>query len=124
MVSLRKVNNDFGMLGVDQPVAEAAAKAVVSNSHSTEDALLMLDVLGLIPPQPGYLPFEHEDSKAERSAKRKEEFRLKREGQREAARQRREAEMLRHGGIDDTEIGEGITVAEPWEAVVKRIVSQ
>lgn len=48
---------DFGSATtVDPRVAKQAAKAVVQHSAGTDDALLLLDMLGLIDPLPGNEP--------------------------------------------------------------------
>lgn len=52
-----RINSDFGSgQTVDSRVAVDAAKEVVSHSLGIEDALLLLDMLGLIPAQPGNEP--------------------------------------------------------------------
>lgn len=71
----REINNDFGSCAIDSEVAKIAAKAVCSNALDIDDARLILDILGLINPQPGYYPFDSEESKLER---RRESYERKR----------------------------------------------
>lgn len=55
MVTRIRIRGDFGSgQSIDEEVAKAAARKVVNDSQSTEEALLFLDMLGLIPPQEGY----------------------------------------------------------------------
>jgi hypothetical protein len=69
MVKRRKVKGDFGFYEkVDLPVAVAAAKAVCLKANDTAEALLFLDMFGLIDPLP-----ENEPVKHKRSAQRRRE---------------------------------------------------
>lgn len=55
MATRTQIRGDFGSgQGVSDLVAKAAARKVVTDAVSTDDATLLLDMLGLIPPQPGY----------------------------------------------------------------------
>ena len=54
------MKSDFGSgTTIDPHVAKQAAKAVVQHSVGTDDALLLLDMLGLIDPLPGNEPKDH-----------------------------------------------------------------
>jgi hypothetical protein len=54
-----ELRHDFGGATTVRPeVAKLAAKAVVLNSTGTEDALALLDMLGLIQPRPGNEPLD------------------------------------------------------------------
>jgi hypothetical protein len=54
-VRKNQIKTDLGgATTIDHRVAVKAAKSVVINSTSVPDAQLLLDMLGLIPAQPGY----------------------------------------------------------------------
>ena len=66
-----RINTDFGSgITIDKRVAESAAKAVTHLVPDKEDATLFLDMLGLIPPQPGYEPNTQFEYKKEQNKKR------------------------------------------------------
>lgn len=111
-----KISGDFGLATVDGNVAKEAAKAVVLNALDTEDAKLMLDMLGLIPPQPEYLPFDHDDAKKERLRKSKIEFNKKRVERNLKAKAKKILEQA-----NASLIGEGDEPEESFEDVVARL---
>lgn len=68
------INSDFGhYIRVEQPIADIAAKAVCMNAESPRDALLLLDMLGLIPPQPGYEVKTIKESQKEDAKRQRDE---------------------------------------------------
>jgi hypothetical protein len=53
-VNRRQITGDFGYYEkIDKRVAIAAAKTVCLGANDTAEAILFLDMLGLLPPQPG-----------------------------------------------------------------------
>lgn len=66
---------------VDDGIAKLAAECAVRNSKSTEDALLLLDMLGLIPPQTPVVILQKDRLTPERkeARKRAREARIARE---------------------------------------------
>jgi hypothetical protein len=92
----RKILNEFGYgSSLDPLVARSAARGVVINSDGVEDALTLLDMLGLIPAQAGNEATElHETKMAIQKASRKER------------KERRKQEQLEKIGATAEEIGE------------------
>ena len=87
----KQISGDFGYYEkVDHPVAVAAAKAVANLANGKAEAILFLDMLGLIAPQPGNEIVPHK-----RSAQ------VRRERQ-----ERIENETIRKLGVTPDEIGE------------------
>jgi len=74
-----RINSDFGSgISVAPEVAKVAARAVALNTTGTDDGRLLLDMLGLIPAQPGFEIVSHTGRKNEitavaRRAKRKKD---------------------------------------------------
>lgn len=92
-MSKTQINCDFGSGStVAEYVGTSAARAVAINAIDTHDALLMLDMLGLVPPQPGNEIINQ--AKATRKAK-------------EASKKlKKEDERLARYGVTLEEIGE------------------
>lgn len=95
---------DFGSgCTVDKKAAHLAAKTVTRNAEDTKDALFLLDMLGLIPPQPGYESItQNQYREKQRNSKRREEVRMRKRKEREAI----EIAKLIEQGISPEEIGE------------------
>jgi hypothetical protein len=61
------ITSDMGSgVRIDPEIAHAAARVVALKSMNTGDALLLLDMLGLIPTQPGFEPVDLSKSKSRR----------------------------------------------------------
>ena len=91
-----ELQHNFGSgMVVDSKVAKQATNTVVVNSSGTEDAILLLDMLGLIPPQPGNEPKELGKTKAK----------INLDGRRERTKQRKQ-EQLDKMNVTPEEMGE------------------
>lgn len=96
MVKKVQITGDLTFTTVDKRVATSAAKAACINATDKKDALLLLDMLGLIPPQAGYLPYESTESKAQRKEARRLQFKEVRDQQAETRRAEKALEGKRY----------------------------
>jgi hypothetical protein len=72
-----QIKSHFGNgFTVDPQIALVAAKAVVLHATDTEDAVMLLDVLGLIPPQEGNEPSDRGKVIKEQYAQAKKDRKL------------------------------------------------
>jgi hypothetical protein len=91
-----EVKSDLGSgTTIDPHVAKKAAKAVAQHSHGVDDALLLLDMLGLIDPLPGNEPKDLSKTQRANSL----------ETRRERVKKRKEDELKRLNATAE-EIGE------------------
>jgi len=96
------INSDFGSgTTIDPRVAQQAARAVAILVDNVDDARVFLDILGLIPPQPGFEPMDKRNVKNKRNQENYEMRKL-RAGFGKASRE----EKYRKLGVTPEEIGE------------------
>lgn len=96
-----QINSDFGnSITVDPRVALQAAKAVAIQVENVDDARVMLDMLGLIPPQPGFEEVSKKDDRNRLARDRLEMKRLRGE------KSKREKARMKKYGITPEEIGD------------------
>ena len=100
-----KLTFDFTWATIDPQVGEMAAKAVVINAKDPDEAILLLDMLGLVHPQAGNEPKKRVVVKAEDDLDReRKKAQLKKT--REESKKKIKMEQLRAAGIEPHEIGE------------------
>ena len=100
-----KLTFDFTWATIDPRVGEKAAKAVAINADGPQEALFLLDMLGLVGPQEG------NERKVRSQVKSKDDLardrlRAERRRVREANKEKERIEQLAARGIQPHEVGE------------------
>lgn len=100
---MKKLISDFGSgVTLDPRVVRKAAIACVLRACDEEDAITMMDILGIIPPQPGN---EIADKRTFKNEQTRETRKVRRELLKELKAKKKEEDMSRLG-ITPEEIGE------------------